>query len=501
MKAMKRLLPMLVAVALSMVAFSGLAFAAEHTVSTESTTHTYQIYQVFTGTVSEGQLTNLKYGANAVGTPGEAVSQTDMTTLATIEGKTYADDQAKITDLLPFVNLDSTAIAEIGKGKESSASLAEGYYIIKDTDDSLQDPETYTLYLFKVLDGDLTITPKSGTTTSDKNIAETTPTNTGDYDIGSVIPYSLTLTLPENYADFKDYYAKFVDDMSGGLTLNADSVKIHYGASDTEGTSITLSAVSGTSYTDPAGQKYEYEITDLKQVAAAANLGAGDTVTITYTATLNSNAVVGEAGNPNKFHVVYSNNPNETGSGNTNETPDDTNIVFTFETIFNKVDGDKKPLTGADFKLEKKVGDSWVDVTTLNSENGSSPIKTGSTTTTSGQFTFSGLGQGQYRLTETTTPTGYNPITPIEFTITAEYEIVNNDSGSITSLTGTDGGSFTMTSNTATGTLTADIVNQSGATLPSTGGMGTTILYIIGGALVLVAGAALIARRVARKQS
>ena len=281
--------------------------------------------------------------------------------------------------------------------------------------------------------------------------------------------------------------------MSGGLTLNTDSVKIHYGEDDTTGTSITLSAVNGTSYTNPAGQKYEYEIEDLKQVEAAAELGAGDTVTITYTATLNDDAVVGEAGNPNKYHVVYSNNPNETGDGNTNETPDDTNIVFTFETIFDKKDGDGNALTGADFKLEKEVDGQWVDVTTLNSENGSSPAKNGSTTETSGEFTFSGLGQGKYKLTETTTSSGYNTIEPIEFEITAEYEIVSG-AGSITFLTG-NGGSIEFTPDTTAGTLTADIINESGAVLPSTGGIGTTIFYVIGAVLVLGAGILLVTRR------
>ena len=469
--------------------------ATTHSVSTDSSTHTYEIYQIFTGTVKEGQLTNLKYGQNAVGTEGNAVSQEDMTTLAEIEDTEFGSDQERIEALLPFVDLDSTPIASIGKGNSTSVDLAEGYYIVKDLDGSLEDPETYTLYIFQVLDKDLEIEPKDGTTESEKNIDETTPTKTGDYDIGSVIPYSLTLTLPDNYADFKEYYVKFVDDMSGGLTLNADSVKIYYGESDTAGTSISLTAVSGTSYTDPAGQKYEYEIEDLKTVEAASELGAGDTVTITYTATLNGYAVIGEEGNPNKYHVVYSNNPNETGhdEGKTNETPDDVNIVFTFETIFDKKDGDGNALTGADFKLEKKVGNQWVDVTTLNAENGASPAKTGSTTTTSGEFTFSGLGQGEYKLTETTTPEGYNTIDPIVFTITAEYEIVSG-AGSITSLTGT-GQNIEFTPDESAGTLTADVVNESGATLPSTGGIGTTIFYIIGAVLVLGGGVLLISRR------
>ena len=486
---MALILAMTMVLAMSLTAFAAEPQVTTHTVSTTSTTHTYEVYQIFTGTKSGDQLINLKYGQNAVGTPGDAVSQADMTKLAEIEGKTYANDQAKITDLLPFVTL-SNPIAEIGKDKESFAALVEGYYIIKDKDSSLEDPETYTLYLFKVLDDDLEITPKSGTTTSEKNIDEATPSKTGDYDIGSVIPYSLAMTLPENYADYKDFYVSFVDDMDAGLTLNTDSVKIHYGDDDTAGTAITFSDGGASGYT--GGHKYTYTIANLKTLEAASELGAGDTITITYTATLNNNAKIGEAGNPNKYHVVYSNNPNETGDGNTNETPDDVNIVFTFETIFDKKDGDGNPLTGAAFKLEKKVGNEWVDVTELF-DGTNNPSKTGSATTTTGEFTFAGLGQGEYKLTETTTPVGYNPIDPIEFTITAEYEIVQG-AGSITSLSGT-GDSIEFVPNASAGTLTADIINESGATLPSTGGIGTTIFYVVGAILVIGAGILLVTKR------
>ena len=69
--------------------------------------------------------------------------------------------------------------------------------------------------------------------------------------------------------------------------------------------------------------------------------------------------MIGSAGNPNKYKVEYSRNPNESGDGKpeTGVTPDDTNIAFTYKTVFNKVDGNNKPLTGADFTLYKWVKD------------------------------------------------------------------------------------------------------------------------------------------------
>ena len=487
MKHIKKVVTLALAFAMVLAMSVSVFAAGNHTVTAPSdrSNHTYQIYQVFTGDADGNSLTNLKYGRNAVGTEGAVVSQADMEKLKTIEAKQNQTDQQKIADMSQFVNLSSTPIAEIGKGKEASASLAEGYYIIKDTDNSLQDPDTYTLYMFKVLKDDLTLQPKDSTTTSEKKIGDSLDIT--DSDIGKDIPYTLTVTLPANYADYKDFYLNFVDDMSKGLTYNGDA-KIFYGASDTTGTSINFAAVEGSSYT--GGQKYEYKIPDLKSVAAAANLKGGDVVKVTYTAKVNNNAVIGEAGNPNKFHVDYSNNPNQTGDGNPGHTPDDTTIVLTFKTIFNKVDAGGNDLTGANFTLYKKVGTEWVDVTSL-SDGTVNPSKTGDTS--GATFEFSGLGQGDYKLVETTVPTGYNPIEPIEFTVTAEYEIVQNGA-SITSLTGT-GEDITFTPNTSEGSLAADIVNQSGATLPSTGGIGTVIFYVFGSLLVIGCGIVLISRK------
>ena len=219
-------------------------------------------------------------------------------------------------------------------------------------------------------------------------------------------------------------------------------------------------------------------------------LGAGNSsvITVEYTATLNANAVLGSAGNPNTVYLEYSNNPNKSESGNTEtgNTPPDTVIVFTYKVVVNKIDGNNVALKGAGFTLYKCAGH-----TTETDEGGKevvnhnweevAKINAGDTTT----FTFSGLDDGEYKLVESETPAGYNTIDDIYFTVTAEHDVLS-DNPALTSLnSNVTTGEITFTSNTTDGSLSTNVVNNAGATLPETGGVGTTIFYIIGGVLVV----------------
>ena len=125
--------------------------------------------------------------------------------------------------------------------------------------------------------------------------------------------------------------------------------------------------------------------------------------------------------------MTYSRNPNKSGDGTpeTGDTPEDKNIVFTYKTVFDKIDENKTALSGADFKLEKKVGNDWVDVTTLGKS--AHPKKIGSSAQNSTTFEFQGLDDGEYRLTEIFTPAGYNTIAPIDFAITATHDKEKDD--------------------------------------------------------------------------
>ena len=166
--------------------------------------------------------------------------------------------------------------------------------------------------------------------------------------------------------------------------------------------------------------------------------------------------------------------------------------MFTFKLVVNKVqpvDGTQgtEPLKGAAFKLSKKnSGGTYVEVRTLGTDK-DKPID---------EFEFTGLDDGDYKLEEVITPDGFNTIAPIEFTITANHE-VQSDDPHLTALTGGKlaDGNVDIAGDLNTGTITTDIVNIKGKTLPSTGGMGTTVFYIIGSVLVVCAGVLLISKK------
>lgn len=362
----------------------------------------------------------------------------------------------------------------------------------------------------------LAIAPKSDKPSSEKHVDDVNDSNTedattlkdsADYDIGDDIPYTLTFKLPEDYANYETYAVNFYDDMSAGLTYN-DDAKIYYG-NDQTGVNIDFSA-DGTksAYTTPsAGTVYKASIDDLK--TAAPTLKAGDTITIKYTAKLNSNAVTGSTGNPNQYRVEFSNNPNGDGKGT---TPWDINIAFTYKAIFNKIDENEKALTGADFTLFKFIegegsdtygeGESakngtWTDVTTLGSDTARPTKKKsasgeGETAVADSVFTFNGLDAGVYKLSEIATPAGYNKIDDIIFTINADH-VLEADTPTLTSLTTTGG--LTLTGDKQDGSVTSSIKNEQGTVLPSTGGIGTTIFYVLGAILVIGAGLVLVTKK------
>lgn len=483
MKKFKKI--MAIAIAMVMMAAMAIPTMAATVTMTTLKGHTYEIFQIFTGTVdTDGEtLTELKYGASAKGNKTGFVDSTDLAKLKSIQEQGLTDEHAIIEAYSQFVDFDKPIDTKI-QGT-ASIDLEPGYYVIRDEDDTVPEGkvtqnDTTTLYMFKVLNENLSTSAKAGTVERvkkvDDNDADGKLIDSADYNIGDTIPYTLTFKLPENYEKFEKYYVKFIDNLTAGLTYNGDA-KIYYGASDTTGTSIDFGS----------GLNLAYEITNLK--AVASNLKGGDVLTIKYTCYLNASAKIGSEGNPNTYKVQFSNNPNKSGDGDhpKGETPEDKNIVFTYKTVFNKIDENKKPLTGADFTLYK----DGVDVTTINTS--AHPQKIG--TSAGSKFEFKGLDAGEYELRETTTPKGYNTIEPITFTITAKHEILSDDPR-LTSLLGDGGQAITMIRNSDDeDALTSSIMNKSGAVLPSTGGIGTTIFYVVGAILAVGAGILLVTRR------
>lgn len=482
MKKMKRL----VALALSVVmvlAMSVFAFAAEktYTITAPDNDHTYEIYQIFTGDLSEDgtTLSNVKWGKNGTGTEGEAVSEDAISALTAVNSKS---DTEKLAVIKTYADLTGNPVATIAKGETYTA--VAGYYLIKDKEDAVPEGEANTLYIVQVV-GDVKITPKADVPSFEKKIKDTNDTtgetsgwqDSADYDIGDKIPFKLEGTvISSRYDDYKTYYFAFHDVEEEGLAFNADSVKVYV-----DGTEITDGFEVVTSPTD--GCTFEVVFNDLKQIASVK---AGSKVTVEYTSTLNDKAVLGQEGNVNKAKLEFSNNPNNE-QGGTEETPWDNVIVFTYKVVVNKVDQDSKALTGAEFTLSKKMADGTLkEIAVVKNEAGTT-------------FTFSGLDDGDYVLKETKTPDGYNSIADIEFTVTADHKIqweTENRNQILESLNGNQAsGEITFTSEKAEGSLETSIVNKKGSTLPSTGGIGTTIFYVIGGILMVGAAVLLITKR------
>lgn len=489
MKKFKLLLAAFVATLFAFV--GGNAFAYTITVDNVADNHTYEAYQVFSGDLaSDGKtLSNIQWGSGV--TPFTYADESDAAKIAeAISGQEADSADAKALSKVAGANLTTpAATAESSNGQAVLTVSAPGYYLVKDKDGSQDGNDAaYTRFMMEVV-GDVTAQVKNDKPTVQKKVKETndsTGTTTdwqdaADYDINDTVPFQLKATLPKHIADYDHYYVEFTDTLSAGLTFDKITLVKADGKTLSEGeyTVNTTENQDGTT-------TLSVVITDVK--AVNKNINKDDLVIVEYNATLNDKAVLGSAGNPNSVELTYSNNPNATGDGqskpaNTGKTPKDTVKVFTYQTIINKLNENKEALKGAGFTLYKKDKDgNWNTVKALAA---------GEATT----FEFKGLDAGNYKLEESTTPDGYNTIKPIEFTINATYDTDSADpqltklSGDVTS------GTAEFSSNLSDGSLTAEIVNRKGSLLPSTGGMGTTILYIIGSILVLVAAVLLITKK------
>lgn len=500
-KAMKKLMAALLAVAMvcamAIPAFAdgssstSTAAVIKYTITAPKNGHTYEIYQIFTGDydpLQPSMLANIKWGKNGTGTAGDAVEQTVLDALSAVASS--ASDKAKLDVIENYVKLDTTPVAIVTNG--SSVEVVGGYYLIKDKDGSLSGSEPYTTYLVSVV-GHVTINPKSSAVPEFKKKLKDTNDSTGDttgwqdsadYDIGDDIPFRLQGTVPEDYDSYKTYYYAFHDVEEKGLTFDPSSVEVHLG--DENGAIIpntdykVLTKKDGT--TSDTECTFEIVFDDLKKVSGVT---ADSTITVTYKSQLNDSAVLGAQGNVNKAKLEYSNNPRGNGTGT---TPWDNVIVFTYKVVVNKVDQNRQPLEGAEFTLTKKLKDGTENVIPMKIDTSNKAL-----------FTLSGLDDGVYTLTETVTPAHYNTISPITFTVNAYHTITweaDPRNTVLTSLSGnTASGEITFTHNETDGSLTTDVVNNIGTTLPGTGGIGTTIFYVIGGGLMVAAAILLITKK------
>ena len=475
--------------------------------------HNYEIYQIFTGDLHEGVLSNIKWGQNGTGTKDELV---DETTLNAVKNASGTNAQ-KLAVIMQYVDLSKAAHATAtGSATEAvNVEVAPGYYLLKDA--SIGTDDAYTTFIVLVVE-DVTIARKAAKPGIDKQVWDEETDDdkeldenwgeTADHELNETFQFKLiaTLTGDKDYADYETYKLIFHDSMSKGVTyLGNETVTVVSG-----GTTIELTAGQYTvAYSTDATTgitTLTVTVTDMKAITGV-DLSQDTTVTVIYDAKLNEHAVIGNIDeNLNDVYLEYSNNPNwdltwgtdgkdNDGDGEkdekdekdepTGKTEKDTVWVFTYEVKVNKIDGNtKEELPDAEFQMKNAAG-KWLVVDEngkvqqwIDDQSKASVLKSDE----NGVFSVIGLDHGTYSLVETKAPNGYNLLTKeVEVNVVATHEEVTAESAKT---------EFTVNEKSE-----ITVENKAGIVLPETGGMGTTMIYILGAVMVLGAGVLLVTKR------
>ncbi len=559
--------------------------------------HKFTAYQIFEGAVAtDNTLNDISWATGVKNTGTITVNGTATTMkdaliaagLATDNGKTgsekvdydlskaadvakamaaQSDDNdvmKKVADVFYAAKGGAAATADSKTGSDyvigagtSGGTLKPGYYLVVDEYKTAAADGAATLSRnILSVTGNVTADVKNDKPDItkkilDKGIAKDS-NNTG---IGDTVAFQITGAVP-NYAGYDKYFYVMNDTLSNGLTFDGarNLVVTIDGNKLTEGNDYKVL----TSTTTPAattGHTFEVAFTHIKDYTI------GKDIVVTYSATVNENAVIGNAGNPNTASLTYSNNPNDSSDGNpsTNPKPEsdhptgeslpDKTLTFVTELDITKyadsltgakLDGAQFVLSGTSTVTTAKTYDSFVEdpngiyykltdntyTTTIphgdikdadgnvkvasnessydSTTTRYSPTKTTEyktedktvaltgTTAGGGKLSFKGLGAGTYTLTELKAPDGYNVAEPVTFTITATNIPTTVSTGNETCSWTSNNGAVTADS---TGKLQTNVIDKKGNTLPSTGGVGTTVFYVLGSVLVVAAGVTLVTRK------
>lgn len=528
MKKLKKAAGVLFALMLAVVTLlgTGTAARADDTNSltiknTGKSEHTFELYQIFTGDYDQGVLSNVQWGSG-VSAAGQAAFGTAEDEAKTLEtggpdaAKTFADALVNNSNNNSYLTSPTESTVVESNGSYTFDGLTAGYYLVIDKAGSQAvENGAYTAYIFQVV-GSVTQETKVDVPTITKKVANakdseaaaiTDPAKVvdwfdiADHDIGDSIPYRITGTLPSTLSSFKNYKTYTITDtLSEGLTPpEAGTVHVYL---ETLG-EVPKDITSDFTVT-VKDQVLTVALADGKDMKTIAKTAA-DKIVVLYNAKLNSKAVIGGSGNPNTVNLQYSNNPNQGGDGEKGKTPDDKNVVFTYELDVNKYKGNKdaaSKTTDAEFRLYKEYvyGDSKTAKEVSISETG-------------GTYVAQGLDDGIYILQETKAPAGYNKMdgsvtfggttysNAVEFKVTPTYKGGENPQVTNLEVVKLNGAEAEFAGDTATGKISTDIIDKKGSSLPSTGGIGTKIFYALGSVLVIGAVVVLITRRRMSKKS
>ena len=494
------------------------ANAADNATLTVSTTDakfagkTVNAYKMFSATVSgDGGSKAVSYTLtdewkpffkNSVGLTGvtdenvndkanDYVSKLKDSTLVAFATKASNWAQTKANNITADATATVSADASNGKYTATFTGLGYGYYVVAVPGATLANAKSQYATLVSVHSTKVDADIKGDLPTVDKKVqVDGTGKDATDAKIGDTLTFTLTSTIPDMSA-YDTYTFNFKDTLSKGLTFGqVKSVKVE---------NVTLTENTDYTVTTPTASNNNTLTVAMKDFKTKQQANAGKKITVTYTATLNENAVVGGAGNVNSAKIQYSNNPSTNGTG---ESEPSKVRVFTYGFTVDKYTGDQYTdaatrLAGAEFTLAHKDGDpmSFVQVSagsaTANAvyrvakagETGTTTI----TTPANGKVVFEGLENGEYTLTETKAPAGYNKLaSAIGVKVDGQNNGTDTTNATVTITYNNDNGNdYNQTASNGV----IPVQNKSGAILPGTGGMGTIAFTVIG-VLVIALGVA-----------
>lgn len=524
MKATKRIFSVFLTcvLAFTMAFAMGLtASAADYTITINKPTgdidRTYEAYQIFRGNLDGSTLSDIEWGTGIDGAAFLTELKKNSAYASCTDAKTVAEKLASFTDdsneAVAFAKLAgkflTTATASSSTGQ---ITVPAGYYLLKDVTTATHD--ALSLNILKVVK-DVEVNPKADHPTVDKKIGTdiTTGVAANEATIGDKVPFVIASKVPQMQG-YTKYFFVLNDSMTAGLTYNKD-VAIKIGTT-------TLAADAYDVVYDDTANTMKIVIKNFIQYKSEA----GKDIVVTYSATLNEKADLTQAGNKNTVKLTYSNNPNVDYKGDNEpdttdpvgETPEHVTVTYSTKLQLTKVDGadHNVKLEGVEFQItgtsiktavskgeyfkqdaagtyyqlkdgtftetaptteteSKYVSTSvkYAKVTDTAEQTKMQKVTASGTTDANGLITFEGLGAGTYYITELKAKGGYNLLTaPITVTITAAPSAT--------------GCSWTVSSNAtfADDMVKLTVENNKGSVLPITGGIGTTIFYVIGGLLV-----------------